>query len=62
MIVAHLRHFNQNPEWDVRQVLPIQGFFVSAPHQHYSDEKITSLNIVYLNLFTYLCLRQIIKK
>ena len=39
MIVAHLRHFNQNPEWDVRQVLPIQGFFVSAPHQHHSDKK-----------------------
>ena len=40
MIAAHLRRFNQNPEWDVRQVLPIRGFLMSAPHLHHSDKKL----------------------
>ena len=40
MIVAHLRRFNQKPEWDVRQVLPIRAFFMSSPHLHNSDEKL----------------------
>ena len=40
VIVAHLRRFNQKPEWDVRQVLPIRAFFMSAPHLHHSDKKL----------------------
>ena len=40
MIVAHLRRFNQIPEWNVRQVLSIRGFFMSATHLHHSDKKL----------------------
>ena len=39
MISCNLRRFNQNPEWDVRQVLPIRGFFMSSPHLTASDKK-----------------------
>ena len=39
MIVAHLRRFNQKPEWNVPQVLSIQAFFMSSPHLHHSDDK-----------------------
>jgi hypothetical protein len=42
VIVAHLRRFNQNHQWDVRQVLPIGGFFMSATHLHHSDKKFIS--------------------
>ena len=38
--MAHLRRFNQNHQWDVRQVLPIGGFFMSAVHLHHSDKKL----------------------
>ena len=36
----NLWRFNQNPEWDVRQVLPIRGFFMSSPHLTASDKKL----------------------
>jgi hypothetical protein len=39
VIAAHLRRFNQSPEWNVRRVLSIQGFFMSSPHLHHSDKK-----------------------
>ena len=29
----------QSPEWNVRQVLSIQGFFMSSPLLHHSDNK-----------------------
>ena len=40
MIAVHLRRFNQKSEWDVRQVLPIRTFFMSATHLHHSDNKL----------------------
>ena len=40
VIVAHLRRFNQIHQWDVPQVLPIGGFFMSAPHLYHSDKKL----------------------
>ena len=40
MIVAHLRRFNQIHQWDVPQVLPIGGFFMSATHLYHSDKKL----------------------
>ena len=39
MISRNLRRFNQIPEWNVRQVLPIRGFFMSALHLATSDAK-----------------------
>ena len=47
VIAAHLRRFNQNPEWDVRQVLPIRGFLMSAQHLHHSD-KVCGLLLIYV--------------
>ena len=40
VIVAHLRRFNQIHQWDVPQVLPIGGFFMSATHLYHSDKKL----------------------
>ena len=51
MIVAHLRRFNQNRQWDVREVLPIGGFFMSAVHLHHSDKKLRGLIMVVIRVF-----------
>ena len=51
MIATHLRHFNRRRQWDVRQVLPIDGFLMSAPHLRHSDDKLHGVIATHLRHF-----------